>query len=142
LAEAAIDGSPLPNNQDLVQQRSSGEDFDDPSIMDPGAEAGDDFDGYVVQENKEVPLLGHTRQEVNISEPNLSGSYTKGPEIKNLWADGNAPEGTRIAAKNVTGYIVPQPKVLPESARVRGTFGDIDDIQNNHSTGDPRESMR
>jgi hypothetical protein len=65
---------------------------------------------------------------VNISDPNLSGSYIKGPEIKNLWSDGDAPEGTRIAAKNVTGYIVPVPKVLPEANRAPGTFGDLDDI--------------
>lgn len=99
--------------------------MDDPSINDPGAEAGDDGD-YIV--DAPVPLLGHTGIQVNITEPILSGSYTRGPEIKNLWADGNAPEGTRIAAKNVTGYIVPAPMVLPEANRVPGTFGDIDDI--------------
>lgn len=99
--------------------------MDDPSINDPGAEAGDDGD-YIV--DAPVPFLGHTGIQVNITEPILSGSYTRGPEIKNLWADGNAPEGTRIAAKNVTGYIVPAPMVLPEANRVPGTFGDIDDI--------------
>ena len=66
---------------------------------------------------------------MNISEPNLSGSYSRGPEIKNLWADGvGAPEGTRIGAKNVTGYIVPAPLVLPEANRTAGTFGEMDDI--------------
>jgi hypothetical protein len=42
----------------------------------------------------------------------------------------------------VTGYIVAQPKPIPEAKRAIGTFGDIDDIQNNHSTGDPREAAK
>ena len=103
-------------------QQKSRDDSEDPSINDPGAEAGDDGDF------DEIPLLGHTGRLVNITEPNLSGSYTKGPVIKNLWSDGDAPEGTRIAAKNVTGYIVPAPLVLPEANRTVGTFGELDDI--------------
>lgn len=122
LAEASIDGRDLPYMYDLVQQKSR-DNSDDPSIDDPGAEASDDGDFTV-----EPPLLGHTGIKVNISEPNTSGSYTKGPEIKNLWADGNAPEGTRLAAKNVTGYIVDVLPPIPEANRVIGTFGDIDDI--------------
>jgi hypothetical protein len=73
-------------------------------------------------------MLGHTGRLVNISEPNLSGSYSKGPEIVNSWSNGNAPEGSRLFYKNVTGYIVPQPTPIPEANRVIGTFGDIDDI--------------
>jgi hypothetical protein len=131
-----VDGKELPSTYDFVQQKST-EDNDDPSLTDPGAEAGDE--GEFMAEN---PVLGHTGREVNITQPNLSGSYGRGPEIENSWANGNAPEGTRIAAKNVTGYIVSQPKVLPPDNRVPGTFGDIDDILNNHATGDARESMR
>lgn len=72
----------------------------------------------------------------------MSGSYGSGPEIDNAWSNGRAPEGSRLAAKNVTGYIVADPKVLPEDERTPGTFGDMDDVLNNHWTGDSRERAK
>jgi hypothetical protein len=111
---------------------------DDPTIADPGAEAGDDLeDDWNV-----VPLVGRTGKEVNVTDQILSGSYGSGPEIDNAWSNGRAPEGSRLAAKNVTGYIVADPKVLPEDERTPGTFGDMDDVLNNHWTGDSREAAR
>ena len=100
------------------------------------------FDGMIhTADGKEFDP--NTGREVDIDQnPNLSGSYIKGPEVQNSWANGNAPEGTRIHDKNVTGYIVPIPKVLPEENRSPGTFGAMDDIQNNHYTGDSREAAR
>lgn len=139
LTEAAIDGNDLPpNSDDFVGLRSksrSKADNDDPTMTDPGAEAGgDESEDWVVP-----PLVGHTGVAVNITDPVMSGTYGRGPEIDNSWSDGRAPEGSRLAAKNVTGYIVPQPKVLPEANRAVGTFGEMDDILNNHATGDARE---
>jgi hypothetical protein len=107
-------------------------------MTDPGAEAG----GDEVEDWITPPLVGHTGKEVNITEPNMSGSYGTGPEIDNAWSKGRAPEGSRLAAKNVTGYIVPDPQVLEEADRAIGTFGDLDDVLNNHSTGDHREAER
>jgi hypothetical protein len=52
LAEASIEGKDLPSKYDLVQQKSR--ESDDPSIDDPGAEAGDDGD-FIVE-----PLVGHS----------------------------------------------------------------------------------
>lgn len=112
-------------------------------MTDPGAEAdGDDVNVEPVEEWETVPLIGRTGKQVNISEPNMSGSYGTGPEIDNAWSNGRAPEGSRLAAKNVTGYIVADPKVLPEDQRTPGTFGEMDDILNNHWTGDHREAAK
>jgi hypothetical protein len=88
------------------------------------------------------PLVGRTGIEVNITDPVMSGSYGSGPEIDNAWSNGRAPEGSRLAAKNVTGYIVADPKVLPEDERTPGTFGAMDDVLNNHWTGDSRERAK
>ena len=88
------------------------------------------------------PLVGRTGVEVNITDPVMSGSYGSGPEIDNAWSNGRAPEGSRLAAKNVTGYIVPDPKVLPEDQRTPCTFGEMDDVLNNHWTGDARERAK
>ena len=151
LTEAAIDGNDLPpNSDDFValtlktksqaksKSKAKEDDGGDPTIDDPGAEAGgDEVDDWV-----DPPLLGHTGKLVNITDPVMSGSYGTGPEIDNAWSNGRAPEGSRLAAKNVTGYIVAQPKELPEDQRTPGTFGDMDDILNNHWTGDHREAAR
>jgi hypothetical protein len=74
-----------PSSDDLVHLKAKGQDeIDDPTLTDPGAEAGDDGD-YIVED----PVLGHTGREVEVDQnPNLSGSYSRGPEIVNSWANG------------------------------------------------------
>jgi len=123
-----------------VSQKLPEADDIDPTDSDPGAEAGDDGD-FVVED----PMLGHTGKLVNQTDlPTLlndrAGSYGhNGTYTTRLFDKEPAPEGFKIAAKNVTGYIVPAPK-LPDPAGNGGKDAfqfEIDDIANVHDSFSP-----